>query len=79
MSTDIVVQRNLCRHVPHGAVAEPRRLTVRLRHAQATDVGSMIRINQNAPMLDVSVDDAMRVLILDAVDHIREHIRLCYR
>jgi hypothetical protein len=68
-----VVKRKLCRHVPHGAVAEPQRLAVCLRHPKVTYAGSTIRINQHVLGLDVSVDDALGVQILDAVNHIREH------
>ncbi len=42
-----MVKRKLCRHVPHGAVAESRRLAVRLRHAKVTEAYSSIRIIQN--------------------------------
>jgi hypothetical protein len=52
------------------------------RHAKVTDAGSTIRINQHVLGLDVRVEDALGVQILDAVNRIREHtahIRLCHR
>jgi hypothetical protein len=60
--TNIVVKRKLCRHVPHGAVAKPRRLAVCLCHPKVTYAGSMIRIN-HILVLDVSVDDALGVQV----------------
>jgi hypothetical protein len=61
-----------CGRGPHDAVAQPRRLAVRLRHPKVTYAGSTIRINQHVLGLDVSVDDALGVQIMDAVNHIRE-------
>jgi hypothetical protein len=63
MYTNIVVKRKLW-GVPRGAVAEPRRLAVRVYHAKVTDARSTIKINQHNLGLHGTVDDVLRVQIL---------------
>jgi hypothetical protein len=76
------MKRKLCRHVPHGAVAnrDDSPCVCAMPKIQM-HAGSTIRINQHVLGLDVRVDDALGVQIVDVVNHVREHtahIRLCH-